>query len=248
MENGWFFDGNLWYRSEKEHYDFEMGGAVLLLRKRPRTAAGLISRGNARVWWDHLDEAIADYSKALVLEPENIPAFFNRSALYERMGRGDSALAAATAILHSDPVFYPALLLRGKIYHSKGEYDRAIGDFTQALTLNLPREAPAFGGRAAAYLAKGDIDAAIEDSTRAISRESGTASYYAVRGQAYAQKGGEDNALAGYADQAIEDYNTAIALDPCDRYKRLRDALYRKNGMVAYESSGIYLSPVYGKS
>lgn len=35
---------------------------------------------------DHVEDAIADYSRALELEPANATALHNRGALYERLG------------------------------------------------------------------------------------------------------------------------------------------------------------------
>ncbi|MDR0524545.1 MAG: tetratricopeptide repeat protein [Spirochaetaceae bacterium] len=53
------------------------------------------------------------------------------------------------------------------VYDEKGDYDRAIGDFTQAIRLD-PNYAAAYGTRGVAYSAIGQNSRAIQDLERAI--------------------------------------------------------------------------------
>ncbi|GHU52814.1 hypothetical protein FACS1894200_13340 [Spirochaetia bacterium] len=57
---------------------------------------------------------------------------------------------------------------RGIAYKNKGEYDRAIADYTQAITLD-PNYAVAYAGRGIIYDDyKGDYQRAIADYTQAL--------------------------------------------------------------------------------
>ena len=56
---------------------------------------------------------------------------------------------------------------RGIGYRLKGEYDRAIGDYNQAIRINA-KFATAYNNRAIAYDTKGDYDRAIADYEQAI--------------------------------------------------------------------------------
>lgn len=50
-----------------------------------------------------LDEAVADYSTAISLEPRNANAFHNRGSTLDKMGRLDHAVADFSAALELDP-------------------------------------------------------------------------------------------------------------------------------------------------
>jgi tetratricopeptide (TPR) repeat protein len=60
-----------------------------------------------------------------------------------------------------------AYLNCGIAYYNKGDYDRAIANFTQAITLN-PNDAEAYNSRGTAHGAKGDHDKAIADYETAL--------------------------------------------------------------------------------
>ena len=69
-----------------------------------------------------------------------------------------------------------AFLERGMAYARRGEFDRAIGDFTEAIRLD-PGNAAAFYNRSLAYRAKGEHDRARADCSAA----SGLSSEYRAR-------------------------------------------------------------------
>jgi tetratricopeptide (TPR) repeat protein len=88
---------------------------------------------------------------------------------------------------------------------SLGGLDRAIAEFTQAITLD-PKSAAAYNNRGLAYHRKRDLDRAIADFTQAIPLDPKFAVSYYNRGNVYADKGDHD--------RAITDFNQAITLDP----------------------------------
>ena len=90
-------------------------------------------------------------------------------------------------------------------YHNKSEVDRAIGDYTKAITLK-PNYANAYNNRGVAYYGKGDYEKAIADFNRAIDLRPDDAKTYYGRGDAYGDR--------GEFDKAINDYNMAIELNP----------------------------------
>lgn len=93
---------------------------------------------------------------------------------------------------------------RGNVYLDEKEYDKAIADYTEAISQN-PNDPDAFYDRGLAYLDKGDFDNSIKDSTISIDKKR-EADAYNNRGYAYFNKG--ENKLAE------ADYNEAINLDP----------------------------------
>ena len=91
---------------------------------------------------------------------------------------------------------------RGIGYRLKGEYDRAIGDYNQAIRINA-KFATAYNNRAIAYDTKGDYDRAIADYEQAIKLKPSAETYF-NRGNAHLGK--------SHYDHAIDDYNQAIKL------------------------------------
>lgn len=94
---------------------------------------------------------------------------------------------------------------RGYMYNNNGEYDKAINDFTHALSLN-PELVEAYYNRGSAYFNKNDYDRAIRDFTHAINLKPDYVVSLNGRGMAY-MKRGEYN-------RAIADFTTALKFEP----------------------------------
>jgi S1-C subfamily serine protease len=92
----------------------------------------------------------------------------------------------------------------GYLWLSKKEYDKAIGEFDEAIRLD-PKSAVALNGRGMAWSGKNEHDKAIRDFSAAIGIDSQNARYYGNRG--FAWYGKKDY------DKAIIDFNEAIRLD-----------------------------------
>jgi tetratricopeptide (TPR) repeat protein len=111
---------------------------------------------------------------------------------------------------------------RGLAYKAKGDIDRAIADYTQAITLD-PKLAPARYNRGVAYTASGDLNRAIADYTEAIAIDAKNEEAYKHRGLVYKAKGD--------LDRAIADYTQVIAINP-----KLADSYYERG--LAYKTKG----------
>jgi lipoprotein NlpI len=94
---------------------------------------------------------------------------------------------------------------RGVEWRAKGDNDRAIADYTEAISLD-PKYAVAYNNRGLAWSAKGDLDRAIADYDSAIQLDPKNALAYDNRGKAWKDKGNYERAIA--------DYNEVIRLDP----------------------------------
>jgi len=129
--------------------------------------ASYYNRGYA---WDEKDEygkAIADYTKAIGLNPKFTEAYYNRGNAWESKGKFDKALADYTHAIKLNPKQVSAYYKRGIIEKRKKQYDKAISDYTSAIKLN-PRFAYAYNNRGNAWDDKGRYDKAIADYTKAI--------------------------------------------------------------------------------
>jgi len=149
------------------------------------TAEDYYKRGNTNARNGKYDLAIADYTEALRLSPNNSKVKF-----------GAANLDASKAYL-----------ARGFAYNKKGNHDLAVKDYTEVIRLD-PNDAGAYNARAwtYAYHLKTNFDRAIADATQAIKLSPANANCYDTRGWAYLGKG--DN------NKANDDFLKALQLDP----------------------------------
>jgi tetratricopeptide (TPR) repeat protein len=153
---------------------------------------------------DDYDHAIAVYTGAIRLNPNDAIVYLYRGYVYYHKGDYDRAIADYTEAIRLDPNDAIVYLYRGYAYNLKGDYDRAIADFTEAIRLDP--NAIAYTARGCAYGEKGDNDRAIADYTEAIRLDPDYAIAYANRGITHKQ--------LGQIDQAIQDFESALYLDP----------------------------------
>ena len=98
-----------------------------------------------------------------------------------------------------------AYLQRGDTYADRQEYERAIADYTHAISLQ-PDYAEAYNNRGYAYYWQGQYASAIADYDRALALRPMYPYAYNNRGAAYM--------ASGQAERAIPDFDRAIALQP----------------------------------
>jgi tetratricopeptide (TPR) repeat protein len=103
--------------------------------------------------YQQLDLAIADFDKAVTLQPANIDTRYNGAVALERKGEFDQALNDLAKVIEARPDDQNGLFERGYVYLKKGEYDRAIDDFDKVLRMN-PQHEQAVKARAEAIKAK----------------------------------------------------------------------------------------------
>lgn len=93
------------------------------------------SRGLAYARRGDLDRAIADYNRAIRIDPKSAPFYYNRGNAHSRKGDIDRAIADYTQTIQLDPAYGAAYRDRGFAYETKGDSKHAIADFTQAIQL-----------------------------------------------------------------------------------------------------------------
>ncbi len=143
-----------------------------------------LCRGFAHDKLRDFKSAVADYSRALQIDPKNAYAFYNRGISHDRSGDFASAIAdftKAISLLPTNADFYHN---RGFCYRKQGNFSLAISDYTRALELD-PRHFKAVYNRAFSYDKMGDLEEAVADYTRAIELEPRNANAYHNRGSTY---------------------------------------------------------------
>ena len=162
----------------------------------PQSAGTFLDRGIQFAMRGEFDQAIADFTEALRLNPSLEGAYILRGRAYigsisqvtgidsnfgavttggRKPGLSaeqaeqvyDLAIADFSSAIQTDPKSSVAFRERGRVYLEKGDNDRAIADFNEAIRLN-PRDTRAYSNRGNAYNYKGDFDRAIADFESAL--------------------------------------------------------------------------------
>jgi len=79
--------------------------------------------------------ALADYDKALEIDPQSIEALHDRGLVYIDQTQYDKAVADFTAVLQIDPLNIDALIERAHAYDKKTNRTAASNDLKRALAL-----------------------------------------------------------------------------------------------------------------
>lgn len=206
----------------------DFGGAIGLFNtalQNPELASfdramALGGRGVSYLNQGHLDQAIADFTQAVQLDPNFDAAFNDRGGAYQARGDLDHAIADYDQALRLDLHCRRCLTNRGSAYYARGDLDHAIADFSHALSLDAS-DVTALLGRGAAYQMAGANDLAIGDLDKALALQPNDAYALNNRANAYAGKG-------DYA-RAEADFAGSLALLPAAAVPQ-RAQVYRSRG------------------
>jgi tetratricopeptide (TPR) repeat protein len=207
----------------------------------PKNAQTYISEAFLYALGRKYDQALANYSQALEIDPQSAYAYAGRAKTYNDLGKYEQAIADFNRAIEIDPKVADSYNNRGYAYHNVGKYQQAIADFNQALALE-PNYIYAYNNRGNTYNQLGQYEQAIADFNRAIKIDPQDASAYNNRGNAY-------NNWGKY-QQAIADYNKAISLSPqfAEAYNN-RGYAYSKLGKyeqaIADFTQAIAINPNY---
>lgn len=100
--------------------------------KDPRAYAG---RGDARLCLEQYDDAIADYTLAIKLDPKWFD-YFGRGLAYKAKGQANEALANFDSAIALNAHEVAPYLYRGVVLNSQGKTVAAQTDFTKVVTAN----------------------------------------------------------------------------------------------------------------
>jgi tetratricopeptide (TPR) repeat protein len=191
---------------------------------RSKTALAYNERGASYHNKKEYSSAIADYTRAIDLAPQEAVYPRNRGVSYDSKGDYDRAIADKSRAIELAPQRTAYYWQRGVSFHLKGEYDRAIADYNFAIELDA-QQAAYYYSRGMSHDSKGDYDRAIADKSHAIELDPQQAAYWQQRGVSYDWQ--------GQYDQAIADYTQAIDLAS-------QEPLYYMNRGVSYHLKGDY--------
>ncbi len=176
-----------------------------VIKKEPnRISFAYNNRGLALGMKGRVQEAIADFDKAIALDPYYGIAYDNRGMFLGNIGQYDSALRDFTMAINLDLVDYRAYDNRAFTFEKMGQFEKALEDYHMAVTLN-PYFQEAFYHLGILYGKMGMYNEAIPALDKSLALNPNNAEAYSNRGVMYS--------LSGQPENALEDYSKAIALN-----------------------------------
>lgn len=171
-------------------------------------------------------QALDLFRRAIEQDSSDSVSVYNRGQAYRNLGKYKEAIADYTRYLElapDDPENYLVYHNRGVCHNAEGDYSSAIADFDQALSQNSTYSQTNLE-RGNAYLSRaqsGDNERALSDANVYISANANEAGGYILRGKAYS--------ALGKTQDALNDMNKAIAIDPsgqnyCERGRVFHDS------------------------
>ncbi len=127
---------------------------------------------NATAALGHYEQAVADFTEALTLDPKDVACYRSRAAAHLNASAFAQALADLDEALKLQPDSAALLAQRGMVRFRCGAYAEAVADYTRSLQ-QKPDLAEVHFDRGVAHAAAGDFDAAVADFTEAIRLEPG---------------------------------------------------------------------------
>ena len=111
--------------------------------------------------------AIADYTRAISLDPNYATAYHNRGNSYRKLRDYSAAIADFNRAISLDPNYATAYYNRGNSYREIRNYSAAIADFNRAIRIN-PNYSDAYNNRGDIREKLGDYSGATADFKRAL--------------------------------------------------------------------------------
>ncbi len=191
--------------------DNDLQGALQIMNDAvaayPNEPLAYVGRGLMLDSLNRPDDAVADYTKAIELDPEDIGAYFNRAGVYRRLGDFDKALEDYTTNIELDPTIPESYFIRAEVYIEINDNDSALADYNHVIQMD-PNSVEGYINRGLFYENSGYPNEALQDYQHALKIDPQNGEAHVGIGNFYQN---EDK-----PDEALTEYNRAIELNPQD--------------------------------
>ena len=173
-------------REEKWDASIAKWDEVIPLLDGGSKANAYTNRGNTKDGMGDHEGAIADYTQALVINPQSTSAYTNRGNTKRLIGDYAGSIADHDRAIAIDPQFADAYNNRGNTKDNRGDHKDAVADYDQAIAIN-PQYATAYCNRGDTKRKMDDHAGAIADLDRAIAIDSQLAEHITTAARPNAQ-------------------------------------------------------------
>jgi tetratricopeptide (TPR) repeat protein/S1-C subfamily serine protease len=199
-ENPNFYNEKYGILEDLKRYDEALPAINRAIALAPR-AAWYLNRGVLYKEQQKPDLALADYSKAIEINPRYVAAYNNRGVLYKEQQKPDLALSDYNKAIKINPRYADAYNNRGVLYKDQQKPDLALADYNQAIEINR-RYADAYYNRGNLYADQQKPDLALADYNQAIEINPRLAEAYLNRGVLYYSRQETEKAIKDFRQAA----------------------------------------------
>ena len=161
-------------------------------------------RGLAWLIEDDADDALADFTSAIKLNPRDLRALAGRARTHTLLEQHTKAASDWSAVIALNPDTETNYLKRGASLLAASDLSGAMADFDKAVALN-PKSIDGFIGRANVFVALKDKDKALAEFARAEAIDPQHSAPYVARAEAAE--------IWGDTKLAIENYGRALTVN-----------------------------------
>lgn len=187
--------------------------------QHPRTAKRVVQRGIELFSKGQLAAAIAEYNRAIALDPTLPEAFLNRGKAKRAFGDLDGAISdfemtveLAPQLATNNRDITQAYLNRGYIRSNQLDVDGALSDYDRAIRFD-PNDADAYFKRGRIFLIAGNLQFAIADFDKSIALDAHNPLVFAERGFAHQSRGQNEQAQKDFERGLKLNNNLQLMLD-----------------------------------
>jgi tetratricopeptide (TPR) repeat protein len=163
------------------------------------------NRGQVYAAMGRAQEALADYDAVIAEDPNYAEYHFDRGNLLRKLGRDDEAMLAYERAMLLSPPFTEVYYNRADVLLARGDTEAGLADLDYVLELD-PEFVDALVNRAGWRADLGQPALALADVTAGLAVAPENPHLNCILGQLHA--------AAGKYEDAIEAYDTALAIDP----------------------------------
>lgn len=163
----------------------------------PFTFTEHTDRGFEAIGAGEFAAAVAEYTRALLLDPDAANTYNDRGVAYYQLGEAQRGVADLQRAIDLDPLYVKPLENLGDIARREQDFDAALLFYNRALELG--DNAVIYNKRGVTYVRQGLLDEAVADFSMAIELVPDFGQAFGNRGFTYYQKG------ADFYDEALLD-------------------------------------------
>ena len=152
------------------------------------------NRGIAFTFAGQWNEAVADFTKVIEIDPKDAWGYADRGEAYQHLNQWQQSIDDFTQAIAIDSARQETYAGRGLAYGVLGQYDKAIQDLSVAIRID-PKYIKGYSNRGVTYSTLGQSDKAIEDFSRAIELDSTFPEAYMNRSIAYGKMSSWNEAI-----------------------------------------------------
>lgn len=175
------------------------------LKKYPNAIVALTNRGAYFNDLDQFDKALADFNKALKINPRHFDALIGRGNLYRKIGKYEKSLKDSEMAISINAKDERSYINIGGFYFQEQEYDKSLEATDKALAINS-NNADAIMNKAILFSVLGNHEASIPFFSKHIQLRPSDERAYLYRAISYQ--------MLNQNQAALQDFNRALQLNP----------------------------------